>query len=343
MNNEKYVRDLIASELAAGIDPQLVAWHAALACVGWAYVFGARGEYCEPSNRRSRARDDHPTIKSACKNFSGSDKVPEKCVGCKWYLGPKEYDASDPHKGRTRFFDCRGYTYWILKQVYGFTLQGGGATSQWNTGSNWSSKGTVKDGVPENTLVCLFVKKGNVMEHTGFGFNGETLECSAGVQHFTKMNKKWTHWGVPACVEGGTAVSNPTNNVIVTYPTVRKGNKGEVVTQLQSFLALDGSQLTVDGIFGNGTLAAVKAFQKRHGLVVDGIVGPKTWAKLLEVAGNIKIPESDEAATDDPYNRLHTLIIPNLTEEEALDLTCKFHQAVPVEYEDVAPYIEAQQ
>src|SRR2546427_10092485 len=37
----------------------------------------------------------------------------------------------------------------------------------------------------------------------------------------------------------------------------------------------------VDGDFGGGTLAAVKAFQRSEGLQVDGVVGPDTWAALL--------------------------------------------------------------
>lgn len=37
-----------------------------------------------------------------------------------------------------------------------------------------------------------------------------------------------------------------------------------------------------DGQFGGGTEKAVIAFQRSHGLVDDGIVGPKTWAKLFE-------------------------------------------------------------
>jgi len=35
--------------------------------------------------------------------------------------------------------------------------------------------------------------------------------------------------------------------------------------------------ITADGIFGNGTRTTVLAFQKDNGLVVDGIVGAKTW------------------------------------------------------------------
>ena len=44
---------------------------------------------------------------------------------------------------------------------------------------------------------------------------------------------------------------------------------------------LFSEDLVIDGKFGKGTLAAVKAFQKHEGLVVDGEVGPKTIAALL--------------------------------------------------------------
>lgn len=70
---------------------------------------------------------------------------------------------------------------------------------------------------------------------------------------------------------------------IITYPTLRRGSKGELVTQLQDLLSKDGSTLQIDGIFGIGTQSAVKAFQKKHNLKVDGIVGPKTWAELIKI------------------------------------------------------------
>jgi peptidoglycan hydrolase-like protein with peptidoglycan-binding domain len=55
---------------------------------------------------------------------------------------------------------------------------------------------------------------------------------------------------------------------------------GLAVGVLQTALNRHGAKLTVDGIFGPLTEAAVKIFQKVRGLVPDGIVGPVTWSKL---------------------------------------------------------------
>ena len=55
--------------------------------------------------------------------------------------------------------------------------------------------------------------------------------------------------------------------------TIKKGSRGNDVKHLQTYL-----HLMADGIFGPLTEEAVKEFQKSHGLVVDGIVGAKTWA-----------------------------------------------------------------
>ena len=50
---------------------------------------------------------------------------------------------------------------------------------------------------------------------------------------------------------------------------------------LQHLLCAHSQQVSVDGIFGPLTEAAVKAVQTANGLTVDGIVGPQTWPKLI--------------------------------------------------------------
>lgn len=60
------------------------------------------------------------------------------------------------------------------------------------------------------------------------------------------------------------------------------GSKGNAVKDLQKKLnkAKAKPPLEEDGVFGKGTAAAVKAFQKKAGLKVDGIAGPNTMAAL---------------------------------------------------------------
>lgn len=64
-------------------------------------------------------------------------------------------------------------------------------------------------------------------------------------------------------------------NAIVQY-----GDKGTNATILQKMLNRHGYNLTVDGDYGDKTLAAVNDFQKKYGLAVDGIVGQNTWQAL---------------------------------------------------------------
>lgn len=64
-------------------------------------------------------------------------------------------------------------------------------------------------------------------------------------------------------------------------PTLRLGDRGQDVVNLQTRLVAMGYSVgKIDGIFGVKTLEAVKMLQTGNRLVVDGIVGPKTWAVL---------------------------------------------------------------
>lgn len=67
---------------------------------------------------------------------------------------------------------------------------------------------------------------------------------------------------------------------MATYSTLRKGARGDNVTNLQQMLNKNGYNLAEDGVFGGKTLAAVRDYQSKNGLTVDGIVGNNTWGKL---------------------------------------------------------------
>jgi peptidoglycan hydrolase-like protein with peptidoglycan-binding domain len=68
----------------------------------------------------------------------------------------------------------------------------------------------------------------------------------------------------------------------MSYETLKEGSSGSAVVELQRRLLAAGyNPGPVDGIFGAQTKQAVMAFQRANGLVVDGIVGPLTWSRLL--------------------------------------------------------------
>ncbi len=85
------------------------------------------------------------------------------------------------------------------------------------------------------------------------------------------LSPTWVHFDrrqtPPACSAG--------------FPTLRTGSKSTYVLILQDCLnTLAFPTNGLDGIFGNGTNNAVMAFQRTHGLSVDGVVGCATWTTL---------------------------------------------------------------
>lgn len=74
--------------------------------------------------------------------------------------------------------------------------------------------------------------------------------------------------------------------VVLTLPVIQKGSKGKQVEALQAMLKGRGYSLGIwgaDGDFGAATDKAVKQYQKKAKLEVDGIVGAATWSALLGV------------------------------------------------------------
>jgi len=106
-----------------------------------------------------------------------------------------------------------------------------------------------------------------------------------------------------------TRYENPSSVVDkeVERRLLRIGVKGDDVEELQKKLNTAGYNIAIDGIFGNETLKALKAFQKQQGLTVDGIVGDNTY----EVLDNITI--SDTGNTDGEIIRPQTRPEPKTT------------------------------
>jgi len=92
------------------------------------------------------------------------------------------------------------------------------------------------------------------------------------------------------------------------------GSKGSDVIALQKYLGL-----TADGDFGPGTDKAVKAWQTKNGLTVDGIVGDATWAKMF--------PTTSTPITNPTSLKLEKLkgVIPDSVIAQIPDTAAKFN------------------
>jgi hypothetical protein len=88
----------------------------------------------------------------------------------------------------------------------------------------------------------------------------------------------------------------------VTYPLLSVGDQLPTVSVLQILLSFKlggGSMLSVDGIFGRRTKAAVVSFQSQFSdLKPDGIVGRLTWLRLVEDTG-LKIIDAVDVTDPD--------------------------------------------
>lgn len=83
-----------------------------------------------------------------------------------------------------------------------------------------------------------------------------------------------------AIYEGHDPILTPVASTDPKRSMLRKGDRGASVQTLQLALDARGFKLTADGVFGPATEKALREFQTKNGLAVDGLAGPKTWAAL---------------------------------------------------------------
>ncbi|MEM6380041.1 MAG: N-acetylmuramidase domain-containing protein [Bacteroidota bacterium] len=96
---------------------------------------------------------------------------------------------------------------------------------------------------------------------------------------------------------------------------LKYGSQGKSVVLLQELLNAYGNELAVDQYFGRKTEGAVLRFQQTNSLIVDGIVGIRTWAKLLTTPPTI-VPQTN--ITDEEINRLSNTVLKRGSRGEAV-------------------------
>ena len=227
--------------------------------------------------------------------------------------------------------DCSGLFAWAFAQLGSYMFHG--SNTMWNkycTDKGELKNGQRTDGQPLKPGTAIFThrikkdKNGKVIEdvrgHVGLYIgDGWVIEASGTINGVIKSRitiSKWVEWGELKRVDYEKAVddvvTDPEENK--TLGTIRRGDKGPVVKYAQQLLMARGYSLPkygADGDYGAETVAAVKAFQKANGLTADGIIGKKTWEKLLD-------------GQADPPAKKYRVIVSGLTEEQAKKLTGEY-------------------
>ena len=271
----------------------------------WGYIWGTAGV------KWTKAKQE------ALEKTTDSDRANGRKYGSKW-IG--HYVA-----------DCSGLFVWAFKQLGGQMYHGSNTMYlKWCVNHGELKNGARTDGAALKPGSAVFVWNGKTYSHVGlFVGDGLVIEA-AGTKQGVITSKvsatKWTHWGELKDVsfDGTAPAPTPAPAPEPERRTLRKGDKGEAVRELQTALMRLGYGLGscgIDGDYGRATMAAVQLFQHDHGLAVDGICGPKTWAALDKAL----------AAGTQQNEKRYTVTISGLTADKAKEVTQKYGGVITAE------------
>ena len=212
--------------------------------------------------------------------------------------------------------DCSGLFCWAFKQ---FNLPMSHISSNIFVSYCTSNKGKLTAALKRTILPGSAVFTGETAgDHPHVGLyigDNEVIEAKGTINGVVKSNltdKKWTFYGELKQVEYDGAAPAPVPDPTPGWrPTIRRGNKGADVIECQTMLTrlgYDIGKTGIDGDFGRATEAGVKSFQSDHKLVVDGVVGPRTWDALDKAVAQL-----DEK----PIEKIYSVIIRNLDKTQA--------------------------
>ena len=223
-----------------------------------------------------------------------------------------------------RVWDCAGLCRWAAAQN-GVSIHSG-SNLIWKY--DLAKKGALTAGMQLPVGALVFTgdtadKHPHIGTYTGGGWVTEAAGAKDGVIKSLLTNKKWKWWGLEKGVTyefiPGSAPAEEQQadkqEAGTKMTTIRKGNKGTVVKQMQQMLDKLGYNLGicgVDGDYGVATEKAVKEFQRDNGLKQDGICGPKTWEALQEAVEKLNTKPEEH----------YTVTITGLTKDQAEGL-CK--------------------
>lgn len=217
------------------------------------------------------------------------------------------YSAGYYNGNKNGYAWCDCFVDWCFFKAFGKTegqlieYQAGdlGAACPYSAGY-YKNKGRY-DKNPQPGDQVFFQQNGSLV-HTGIviAVSGSTITCVEG--NASNMVKKTTYnyktngyvagFGHPnyddnykaSTSTSSTSATNKGGTYTMTMKELKNGSRGNAVKSVQILLIGYGYSCGTkgtDGVFGFGTLNAVKKFQKAKGLTDDGIVGKKTMSALL--------------------------------------------------------------
>lgn len=254
----------------------------------WGYIFGAAGKEWTAALQKQK-------VSYMVNKYGTSWKTNSEAKNDDYYMSAYYGDKWIGHM----VADCSGLFVYAFLQ-YGKKIS---HSSHYQYTDYCAEKGTLKGGkrtdgqeLKPGTAVFVYKEEKNRYTHIGLYIgDGKVIEAAStqkGVIISNVTDSKWNRWGEMKFVDYSNAPAakpedpeHAEQQAPSTRPTLRRGDKGEAVKDLQKKLLALGYALPkygADGDYGAETEKAVKAYQTASGLTADGIVGKKTWAALEE-------------------------------------------------------------
>ena len=216
-----------------------------------------------------------------------------------------------------RVADCSGMFRWAASELGGYIYHG--SNTMWNSYTDPERRGAVGGVMTILPGTAVYQNTDGKRTHVGLyvsvgKYGIETVIEAQGTRTGVVESKlsAWDEWGELLVKIGGKMVKVdydlPAETIEIAPRTLRKGDSGEDVKELQEALLREGYDLGsygADGKFGSETLSAVRAFQHDNGLTPDGIVGPMTLAALRKTEddepddGPVEAPDAPQEDEED--------------------------------------------